>query len=240
MNIVPPEVAYFRPAVPFVILAIATYGQENQAPSSGGTQFGFIAETQISFMVPVIQYRRSGGRFKLVSIALASPFVYASNSTAVIDGRGIFGFPNQIGWFAPSMQAWNSEPNSWNRVATLDLSLLTELWQGESLEPGTLMEIYQSPMANPVQWPPLRKNPYNPFNMLSNAFGSACTAAVDLAETLAWAFKTGEVSHSIELLWSLVRSALLGARQYPPKLGAPVNFITLKQFRDADFQADCC
>jgi len=78
----------YRPAGPFVVFYASKL--DNQVAE------GSIEELDFGVWVPVFAGSEAGGGFRAEALLTYSPYVWVSNSPAVVGGRSVFGFPKHV------------------------------------------------------------------------------------------------------------------------------------------------
>lgn len=234
LNEVPKDVAYCVPAAPFVLMMLMSIGQQGQAAVSGGLSFGFTAENQVAFAIPIIRFRQAKNSKKMVPVdqALLMPFIFTSSDIALVTGRTIFGFTNRLGWYSPPSQTWAKNPGTPRRLLEVDADLIPNLWCGKAPQSLSLFSIEESAPANPLRLP------FDPQEAPHPLVGAMkCTK--DLSGTLLWLSASNILVPSLRLfLRQLLRpkSHIAGLPRTVPEFG----IMTLKQFRDAEHQEQAC
>ena len=231
-----PEVAYFRPLGPFVLVSVMSYGQQSQSPESGGTPFGFISQNQISFTIPMLHFSNKK-TLKLKGLAAVNPFVFASDPLSVVNGRLIFGFQNRVGWLKPPAQSWEIDPSAPNRVLELEAKIMRDLWMGRRPKPYPVLEIDYCRSKGHLQF---LKNLPNPLTRFSDFITAVSRNAIHLSEFPTWFISSGGFFRIAQLLKYFIQNTFLGITRYPSRLGPPTTLISLKQFRDAEQQDNIC
>jgi hypothetical protein len=137
-NLIPPEVAVFRPAFPFVFCTALHYGEM-------GTDFiwktGVLTQNELYFLVPLDRYRWRDGRLEFVEHCATTPYIFVDNSLSAVAGRERFGFPKQECRF-------NATSNDLRSIADAERYLSLSTWEpstsGRRLRP--LLEIVRAPV----------------------------------------------------------------------------------------------
>ncbi len=228
LNVVPAEVAFFRPAGQFILLMAASYS--SMQGTGGGRDGRICAPFELSFAVPVVRWRRKKKELVAEDFGLWFPFVYVSDETVMLWGREIFGWSKALGWLAPVLPRWRGDPNAARPVLRLWSSVVSQLWCGERPRISTLLEIEEMPGCNLAQIPPLRRD--NPLRIPPRVLGAGARTLQDVSNLFTWLSRSGQLDDPKALSSLLVRE-LLNAAAYPLVRRQSVNIYTLKQFRDA-------
>jgi hypothetical protein len=184
---------------------------------SSANNIGWWAEREVSFCVPVKWYQND----ELVSIGLVAPFVYSSNGRAVITDREVNGRPSWAASIESPKDVWltRSGPVNPRHLLQLQTEVFPALNLAQKAEQRMLLEIDERDVL-----------PYNSdigWRMVAEKWGQ------ELVEDLKR--KTYERSaHEQEV--QDAKALALEILAYE----APVNWITLKQYRDAaDIERAC-
>ncbi len=243
---VPPEIARFRPAAPYVLLTVVNYGRMSAATSN----LGWSAQNEILFTVPLIGHWNQwnaapsgvGGESVMIhEFATVSPFIFVDDDWSVAAGREVYGWPKVPCRLEAGLNPWLRDPRLRRRLLTLQTLVLPELYAGRETEFQTLLEIEQETPR--IEMPADLNYVMNPFLRMSKSVLSTLGAAPDLMEMLAQlvtptgapggAASEASPAPIVSLLTQLFRSLT----QMPPDLYG--NQINLKQFRAPVPRAAC-
>lgn len=201
----------------YVYLLVRVTGDQLGTMWSSANNIGWWAEREVSFCIPVKWYRGD----ELISVGMVAPFVYANNGRAVITDREVNGRPSIAATIDSPDDVWltSSGPAKSRRFLRLDTEAFPALHMGQKGQPCTLLEIDERDVL-----------PYNDdvgWRMVAQSWGK--TLVDDLKrkteERLA---KAGAVQDAKALALELLAHE------------APVNWINLKQYRDAaDMERAC-
>jgi hypothetical protein len=201
----------------YVYLLVNVTGDQLGTMWSSANNIGWWAEREVSFCVPVKWYRGD----ELISVAMVAPFVYANNGRAVITDREVNGRPSIAATIDSPDDVWltSSGPAKARQFLRLDTEAFPALHLGQKGQQCTLLEIDERDVL-----------PYNDdvgWRMVAQSWGK--TLVDDLKR------KTEERLASADAVQDAKALALeLLAHE------APINWINLKQYRDAaDMERAC-
>ncbi len=207
----------FEPFGSFVYLMVGVYGEEKGRMSSAGNNVGSWRDKEVAFSIPVKIYRRTKSKGKedeLISLAMVSPFVYGNTSLGVITDREVNGRPAVKATITCPPDAWLSQsgPFSERRMLKLETALFPGPYTGQEAEDRTLLEI--------DGYKPLRDNDEEGWRLLAERWREPLLCDLER--------KTRYKAAHEDIVWDAKALALEMLA-----LDAPVNFLALKQYRDA-------
>jgi hypothetical protein len=227
------DFAYFRPAMPFVILWIAYYGKMEPTVRS----LGWASQSEIFFSIPIEWYQPVNGSYEFRGLASVSPFIYLDNEYAQVDGREVYGWPKVQGWIDPTINSWTRNPRFQREVLRFKTRVFDRLYTGDNAIPRDLLVIEEEAPPNPSVMPFQLDNSLNPFTMLPKA-------------ALGW----GSIFQSaLESMTAIGTDNMYSDSGLPPVMGPQLltamtdflqgfhsNSINLKQLRDAQEPNKVC
>lgn len=176
LNLVPPHIAQFRPAAPFVYLSVLHYEEMSSQPESQKDQrpvsvspeqaSAWVSQYEVVFIVPLERYRKEGGEMVFKNWAFAGPFIFVSDPISVTLGREVYGWQKLAARIEPDFDDWIVHPRNRSHLLTLstsDAPLVSVLEKKEDLHP--LLKIEVEPPPSFSQLRPDR----NPFALLLDA-----------------------------------------------------------------------
>jgi hypothetical protein len=134
----------FEPLGNYVYMIVTTFGDEEGGKMwTEGRNIGQLADREVSFCVPVRWFEVDGGEKRLKSVALLTPYVFASSSRQVISEREINGRPLAHSVIESLDDSWLQEsgpvrPSSLMKLKTL---LIPALNVGQAAKMLDLVEI---------------------------------------------------------------------------------------------------
>lgn len=143
-----PEIAEFRPSLPFVMMAAIHYPKMTHTE----TDLGWVSQNEVAFSVP-LEWRRNGGPWGQ-NWASVSPFIFVDSERSTLVGREVFGWPKVLAEFRPGPKRWRPSANSRRPLLTLETLMFSELYAGQPLEPRTLLQIQHRPPPSLLRFPP--------------------------------------------------------------------------------------
>jgi hypothetical protein len=231
LNVGPPEVAVFRPALPYVILAVLDYG--HMALES--ENLGWVAQHEIYFGIPVEKWRLSRGRMIFEGWLLNAPFIFVDNAASLTTGREVYGWNKTLASLRPRLQGWLADPRKPIRFLTVSV----KGYGPRDAEKIRLLEVNQRLSQNP-SFAPADLATVDPFQGISQSASGAALIAGNLMDLLlhpplaGFAPRGGYRKSDAQILLEGL-SQLFGFLTNPG-----LNVITLKQFRDARDTNDIC
>lgn len=254
---IPPHIAHFCPALPYVYLMVLNYG--SMSPTSVQAQnLGWVAQHEVLFMVPLEWWREEKGRLVFKDWACVSPFIFVDDEVSLTTGREVYGWPKMTCVIEPETPLWTQDPGAPTRLCSMSAPVFPKLYAGAREEWKTLMHIDREPALSFWQFPPDPFNLWNPFAILSNAAQSTLSLMQEAADLMTalpirgyrsnreWSDMSTMVNKAgrsfVQLLPDLLRP---GRRQVSTqgesRVPEPyVKQITLKQFRDAADPRHAC
>ena len=201
----------------YVYLLVRVTGDQLGTMWSSANNIGWWAEREVSFCIPVKWYRGD----ELISVGMVAPFVYANNGRAVITDREVNGRPSISATIDSPDDVWltSSGPAKSRRFLRLDTEAFPALHMGQKGQPCTLLEIDERDVL-----------PYNDdvgWRMVAQSWGK--TLVDDLKRKTEERLAKGSAVQDVKAL-----ALELLAHE------APINWINLKQYRDAaDMERAC-
>ncbi len=200
----------FEPFGSFAYLTVGVIGDQLGTMWSSVNNIGWWAEREVAFCVPVKWYRGD----ELLTVAMVAPFIYANSGRAVITDREVNGRPTIEADIQSPADVWleRSGPDDPRRLLRLDTETFPALHTGQQSQLATLLEIDERDVL-----------PYNDdvgWRMIAQSWGKRL---VDDLRSRAQALeRDADAVHDVKAL----ALELLAH-------GAPMNFVNLKQYRDA-------
>ncbi|HEY4575289.1 MAG TPA: hypothetical protein VIJ26_15030, partial [Thermoanaerobaculia bacterium] len=231
LNVGPPEVAVFRPALPYVILGVLDYGHM----ALEAENLGWVAQHEIYFGIPVEKWRLHRGRMIFEGWLLNAPFIFVDNAASLTTGREVYGWNKTLVSLRPRLQGWLQDPRKPIRFLTVS----TLGYGTRDAEKVRLLEVKQRWSQNP-SFAPADVAKVDPFRGISQFASGATLVAGNLISLLlrpplaGFAPRGGYRKDEPQVL-------LEGLSQLCGFLTSPgVDVITLKQFRDAADTGEIC
>ena len=167
------EIAYFRPALPFVFLMVINYGEISEEQSMYGW-----APHELVFTVPLEWYDCHGSRRIFRRWAVATPYTLVDNDLSAIRGREHLGYPEVPIQFETVRGPLMQRPLAHQRLLTVrgDIS--------SRAENRVLLTIERDlPLGSP-DFPLASSTLLNPFLTIPGLFRESAATVADLANTL--------------------------------------------------------
>jgi len=255
---VPPEIAHFRPTLPYVYLMALDYGA--MSPEAIEVQnLGWVAQHELLFMVPLQQWRREKGRMVFKNWACVSPFIFVDDAMSQRTGREVYGWPKVLGRIEAEVPMWARDPRRASNVFNMSVHVFPRTFAGEVQEQRLLVDIQRDSPPSLLTLPLDASNVWNPFNILSNAVESSVNLSIEALDMLlalrARGYRTNRSPRTLmEMSFELGRKVrdMLPDIPWTPnaevagtvkqgnvqQLG--IEQVTLKQFQDAESPLDAC
>lgn len=234
LNLMPREIAFFRPTLPLVFLILLDYGKM----VSEAQNFGWVSQRETGFVVPLTWMREEQGREVFVDWASVAPYIWVDQPMSIATGREVYGWPKERGWFIPGTDSWTDV----GATAPFRFRLDTKVHPHLPPVPGsgirTLFTIREQPPPELFGWPPNPGSIWNPFRTWSNLLASSERLINGFAGLWASLLRTALAGGSAAWGSSTRLAAELGGAFWPladaTDLPNPsFNTINLKQFRSA-------
>ncbi|HVZ06304.1 hypothetical protein [Rhodopila sp.] len=200
----------FEPLSSCAYMIVTVNGDSRGTMWSASNNLGWWAEREVAFCVPVGVYRNGD----LVTVALVEPFVYANHGRAVITDREVNGRNSVVALIDSPTDVWTSSDGPAGDRHLLDVS--TEVFPafnaGQRATHRRLIKVDQQdvlPPGDEVGW-----------QGIADSWGRHMVA--DLKRKARIAFGHGKEINAVKAM----ALEILAHR-------APVNRLTLKQYRDA-------
>jgi len=235
LNIIPPEVGYFRPFLPYVYLMIINYGKM----AVEAANMGWIAQNEIAFSIGLEWYKKKDGVLKFHDFAYVSPFIYVDNDLSMTTGREVYGWPKSLISLTPEVSTWMENPRKGPRLATVSAMVFPEVYSGCREELRPLLQIEHAPVPSFTQFPPDLSSPIYPWSSIPNAIRGSASMLGDLGRIIGGLGLTRQKDESNPKGYADM-VALLAKNLNPYKPNLYFNTINLKQFRDSGVPGAFC
>jgi hypothetical protein len=265
---IPPEIAHFKPALPYVYMMVLDYGSMSSA-SMQAQNVGWVSQHEVTFTVPLQRWCKEGGQLVFKDWAAVSPFIFVDDEVSLTTGREVYGWPKMAGRVDAVTPMWEHHPLEGERLFAFSASVFPKVYAGESEEQRVLLQIDSDPRLRLSEFPPDPGNAWAPWVVWQQAATSSLQLmgqAADMVLALrSRGYRTSRNPASLkamagrgldyalrlgpELLRKQVTASanrLLGTGFIGGQAAAPggsaVAFdnITVKQFRDAQEPERAC
>ncbi|WNM58614.1 hypothetical protein [Candidatus Nitrospira allomarina] len=168
-NDIPPAIAHFRPALPYVYLLTLHYGSLEPGTIEA-RNIGWISQNEVVFSIPLEWWRDDGsGRVVFHDWACVNPFIFVDDDTSLTTGREVYGWPKVKAEFLEEAPRWAVDPRSPTRLLNLKTKLFPKLFAGVREEERELLQIHRDPPLSFSQIPLDPWNPWFPLTALQTA-----------------------------------------------------------------------
>lgn len=230
LNLAPQEAGEFRVFSPYVYLVSIYYGQL----SLDAANLGWIAQDELLFGIPLLWYKRVGGRLIFHNYACVTPFIYVDSDHSLTTGRETFGWPKAQIIAEPLNEAWIKDPNASSVLMRFNIMAYSALYAGQRLMSEPLLELVnRRAESSLLRSPADSRASWLPWIAVPNAIVSAMDLArdsVDLMRGLGWL--TPQPGAGVDTYARMASQILEMLRLRGP--GLTFNTVNLKQFRDAE------
>ena len=228
-----PEFAYFKPAMPFVLILMNYYPKMGYAEGN----LGWISQNEVLFVVPLEWYEPTDDGLVFRDFAQFSPFAFVDKDASQVEGREVYGWPKVEGWFTSSVSSWLEDPRARRTVLELHTHGFQALYRDQYDQALPLMKITQNPPVSFTAIPPEVGGPWDPLTNIGLG-----------AQELGNLMRSGFFWASNQLM-----SALQSGRDIPSSLMTDIqerirnfsvtlqgNTVNFKQIRDAEDPGTAC
>lgn len=235
LNIVPPEVGYFRAYLPYVLLDLINYGRMSVVAAN----LGWLSQREIAFSVPLEWYKLVDGRYVFHDWAYLSPFIYVDSNISMTTGREVYGWPKALIAIDRDESDWMKDPRSPGRLATVSATVFPEVYAGRKEEPRPFLEVERTIAPSPLQFPPDYGRIFGPWLDVPGMLHNASSLMRDWVDLLSG---VGVLrNHPGVGMDNVAEMSRLIVGSYRPYDSRPYfNTVNLKQFRAADRPSAIC
>lgn len=233
LNVIPPEIAYFRPAMPFALLMIVNYGRM----SVDAGNLGWTSQNELLFSIPLEWYRKIDGKMVFQDTATIAPYIFVDSESSQSAGREVLGWPKVQGWFTRDIDSWARHPRNRREVLTLTTRVFENLYEDETNVAKELLVVEEDPAPTFSEFPPDTNNPLNPLLSIPRAITGWANLAGQTMSMMARLPINGysEIDRSV-----LTRLPDMLRSQQAFGQSMQGNTINLKQMRDAGRPGVAC
>lgn len=140
----------FRPWGSYVYMLVHTI----EEMASEVDDIGWWARREVSFAIPVLWERRIGDEWRLESMAMLKPFLFADSSIAAISAREVYGQPTAFAEIESPGSSWldSARPvNDSSGLMDLRMDLLPTLDKGQEIENRLLLQVFCGDLPKPKE-----------------------------------------------------------------------------------------
>lgn len=229
LNLAPEEAGEFRVFSPYVYLVSIYYGQL----SLDAANLGWIAQDELMFAIPLLWFKRVGGRLVFHDYACVTPFIYVDNDHSLTTGRETFGWPKNLVSAESLNAAWSKDPNASTLLMRFNLMVYSELYAGQRPQSQPFLELTRRNDLSLLRTPADSRASLLPWMALPNAITASLDMARDGVDLLrGLGFLSVQPGTGPDAYARMAAQALEMIRMRGP--GLTFNTINLKQFRDAE------
>ena len=186
LNLFPEEVC-FRPAAPYVLLALLNYGRMSYSTETAA-HYGWVSQNEAYFGVPLDWGRIENGRWRPLGAGVVAPFIFVDQAWSIEVGREVYGWPKEPAEFLREVNTWASTtPGDREHLLTLATQTFATPYASERPSSVPLVEIDRAPPLSigPGLWqaPLMLDNPlWGALTMCREAMRIWSSAAIRDAE----------------------------------------------------------
>ena len=163
LNLFPEEVC-FRPAAPYVLLALLNYGRMSYSTETAA-HYGWVSQNEVYFGVPLDWGRMEHGRWRPLGAGVVAPFIFVDQAWSIEVGREVYGWPKEPAEFLREVNTWaSSTPGDREHLLTLATQTFATPYASERPSSVPLVEIDRAPPLSigPGLWqaPLMLDNPF--------------------------------------------------------------------------------
>ncbi len=231
LNIAPPEIAEFRPSVPYVFIFLSYYPEMSQEVLAGG----WVAQNEITFSIFLDRYQKVDGEYVFQDSGSVSPFIFVDQETSQATGREVYGWPKVQGWATPA-NPWPESPDSSEPLVRVTTNVFPKVFRNTRIEKRVFLEIDRETRGNDLtRSPPNFRSILNPLSTLAEMVSNGMdlwSKTMDLtAASSARGYDPRELAARPGKLTQMFSDRLLFTM---------FNTFNIKQFRDAKDTEHIC
>ncbi len=238
VNIIPPELGWFRAFSPYAFLMMVDYG--SLAPDKAN--LGWLSQREIMFTFPVEQYCLVNGQYVFKDWAWLTPYIFVDNGMSMTLGRTVYGWTKELVQIGPTADEWLQDPSRPLQAACVNAAVFPEVYAGKRQELRTFLEVDRRPPFTVFQMPVDQNNPFFPWAVWGALFKDANRLSRDMMTVLSsMGFFTPPPGGRGPTPENRMRMMGTAIRSVSPETFA-LNFRTLnlKQFRASEDPARYC
>lgn len=179
LNVIPPELGYFRVALPYVNLMLLDYGKL----SAQATNFGWFSQREVVFAVSLEWYKWVDGRWLFYSFANVSPFLYVDAEMSMTLGRTAMGWPKSLVSLSPGLTGWIGDPGGTTVDLALSARVFDSAYAGARMTEQPVLKVH-SPMAASFRQPFDTDAAFTPWTAWANLARSSVALGGDMLSSL--------------------------------------------------------
>lgn len=168
VNIMPHELGWFRVVMPYAYFAVIDYGK--MAAMGGNT--GWLSQHEVMFTIPVEWYCLQDGEWVFQDWCWLTPFIFVDSETSMTLGRTVWGWPKSLIQVVPNQAVALGSPTGNSPLLRMASAVFPKAYAGAKQEMRIFLEINRAPTPSFVRVPPSADNPFLPWNIASQMFGS--------------------------------------------------------------------
>lgn len=224
LNLMPKEIALFRPSLPYVFLQLVHYGHISPELRN----VGWVSQHEIAFTIFLDWFKEVGGRLEYQDTAAVSPFIFVDEDTSQATGREVYGWPKIQGWATPT-DPWPHDPHAHHLLARISARVFPKVFRNVQSVDRVILEITHEAPPGLTQVPPDPGSPLNPFVAIPNAIVNGLQLWGQFLDMAAAQPTRGYDPRDLQSMPARFARLLSSLTQLSPPTA---NTVNLKQFRD--------
>lgn len=234
LNIIPPEIGYFRAAMPYVQLMLVDYGQMALSAANAG----WLSQQEVMFAVGIEWYQKQNDKMVFKGWAWVTPFIFVDNEVSLALGRSVWGWPKALARVIENHSSFSALDGT-IPVTRLATQVYSNLYTGSSQGLKTFLEIERNSLPEYMQANIPVNNVSSPWMLIPNMASAISGMNQDWR---GWMRTLGFIPHISEAtpanFWAMLKNT---ANTMNPFTGQIVfNSLNLKQFRAMNSTVNYC
>ena len=233
LNLMPPEIAEFRPSMPYVFLQLVNYGEMSAEARSAG----WVSQNEVLFSIFLDWYRKDeSGNYQFQRSASVAPFIFVDQEASQASGREVYGWPKMEGW--PSeIDLWPHTPDDRSDpILRISANIFPEVFQGSRIEKEVVLSIDYEEPPSLTRVPPAMRGRLNPVSVFADALANGIHVwahMVDTATAFPWRGYDPDTFREMPQKFAKILESF-------SQPSSATHTVNMKQFRDARYADAIC
>lgn len=143
-----PNIAQFKPFLPFVYLILLDYGRM----SAAAAQTGWVSQREVAFGVPLRWMKNGKDGLAFHDLAFTTPFIFVDNEVSLTTGREVYGWPKLLARLDPTPDNWIRDPHGSRQVFEIRSRAAADNI-GDDLK-APFLSVSHTPLSGLMDFPP--------------------------------------------------------------------------------------
>lgn len=143
-----PNIAQFKPFLPFVYLILLDYGRM----SAAAAQTGWVSQREVAFGVPLRWMQPGENGLAFHDLAFTTPFIFVDNEVSLTTGREVYGWPKLLARLDPTPDDWIRDPHGPRQVFQIRSRAAAD-HVGDDLK-APFLSVSHTPLSGLMDFPP--------------------------------------------------------------------------------------